>query len=356
MELKSLQCFLYDNDALNQLIRKTVAFLNENDIRDVIIQKDWVQGFHLNLTWAAAENVMGLENHISSLLSGNDSRYGEQDYERFEVMMETLKKMEGYQGEVLPLMKDGSVLNVTSAEVLKKNPLCGPHINLQVEKLKTEILRRIYLDWTEYSLEQQNMEITKVFFITSQLSPGGIRYGYLSLRSNFEYFKQQLTELKNKDRAAAYYTSIHSRTEAEQEFIQNGVAEFLNEVYDNEPFFNNMRDLIQRLQHVYSEAFEAGELYVKEMHFGDDFLDRHPNASEFHKAFFTNPEFLKQYRSKEFIVYRFIASTIYSLLPLLSISPIRKQKITGMVADSVESHFSTNWLEVYNDMARKLEA
>lgn len=355
-ELKTLQCFLYDNDVTDSIMGKIITFLNEMDMRNVVIQKDWVQGFHLNLTWEAEEYSAAIEQFISTLMANHQSNYVEQDYRRFTVMVETLKKMEDYPGEVLPLIKDGEVRSITSANLLKNNPLCGVEANYQVEQLKTEVLRRLYFHWMNYSVDQQNIEIMKAFFISSQLSPGGIRYGYLSLRSNFEYFKQQLTELKNKDRADALHSVIHTHSDMEKSFVQNGVEQFLEGGFDKEPIVQNMRYLIERLQQIYFEAFDAGEIYTQNMHFGDDFLERHSNVSEFHESFFTNAEFLEQYRSKEFIVYRFIASNIYSLLPLLNISPVRKQKITGMVADSVESHFSTDWRTVYKDMARKLEA
>lgn len=88
------------------------------------------------------------------------------------------------------------------------------------------------------------------------------------------------------------------------------------------------------------------------MYHADDFFERHKHWSEFHQLFCSNQILITHYHQSDFLIYRLVLGVIYSILPELGVSNLRKEKITNIVSKLVEDYYGINWrtvLEEFNN-------
>lgn len=351
--MRVLRCYLYDNNKSRLLFKYLIKYINENKLEDITIEKGYERGLHIEITYPEERNYEGMERYIETFLDKHKQIYNDLDYAKFEKYIRTISSLEEANCEIIPLYKDGELVIEPQGTFQKKKELNSFRVTLEIERLKTKFLCSVYEKWNTLTEEEKNIELTKMFFITSNMNPEGIRVGYLSLRSNYEYFKHQLLDVKDKYKVDKWTNFIQYRSEKEQQFIKEGVNEFLKGAFDSELIFSKLNQFIYEIKDIFSKSFESGELYIKNMYMADDFFERHDSASDFHNTFYSNKNFVKQYHNKGFIVYRYIISTLYALMTLLNISPLERQKVTGMVAESVESKYNITWQDVYNEMNLK---
>ncbi|GIO67672.1 hypothetical protein NYE48_24095 [Paenibacillus sp. FSL M7-1455] len=355
MRLRTISCFLYDSEASASLLRGIVRYIQAGSLKNAILQKSWVNGFHVKTTLPVSEADQGLERMIRRTAERYAKPRSAEEYEKYEKMLHKLAGMERYSGDYLPLCRDGEVVVKEEERLTGGNPLCSPRINYGMELLKSQLLADIYEDWNKLSEDRQNVEFAKIFLITGSGSPGGLKVGYLSLRSNFEYFKTQIEAMKkNPAIEAKIRAALLGRSEVEKEFIADGVQKFSNGIFEREFLFGRFKIFVHSLSAMLAQAYDGGELEVEKLTHGDDFFERHDEVSEFHRTFYSNPQFLRHYHDKGFIVYRFVASALYSLMPLLGISSLRRQRITGLVAECVESGFDMDWRAAYRYLEMKM--
>ena len=50
------------------------------------------------------------------------------------------------------------------------------------------------------------------------------------------------------------------------------------------------------------------------------------------------------------MIYRYTVDVLYQIMPLLNVNPLRKQKITKMGSDKVETGYDMTWEDSYADM------
>lgn len=353
LKMRVLRCYLYDSDKTHLFLSYLINYINENKIQDITIQKGYARGYHIEIAYPKEKYYEEMESYIKVFLEEHKTSFDENTYTKFEKSIKTIQKLEESTCEITPLYLDGEMVIEPDGFFQRRKELNSNRVTLEIERLKTKFLCTVYEKWNSLTQEYKNIELSKMFFITSNMNPEGIRVGYLSLRSNYEYFKQQLLEVSNKEKSYQWMTFIQYRSENEKKFIEEGVNEFLKDQYESELIFSKLKELIYSTKSIFSGAFETNELYTTNMYMADDFFDRHTSASDFHQTFYTNKEFVKQYHNKQFIVYRYIISTLYSLLPMLNISPLEKQKVTGIVAESVEFKYNMTWKDIYNEMTLK---
>ncbi|MBY9077974.1 hypothetical protein KIH86_06680 [Paenibacillus sp. HN-1] len=355
MRLRTINCYLYDSKATALLIRSILSFVQTSNLENIILQKSWVFGFHLKVTLDASNANHQLEELIRRHAARHSRERTEDEYVKYERMVNKLALMEEYSGSFLPLRRDGEVTVEEGNSLSHGNPLCSANVNYSIELLKSRLIADIYESWIGLPADKQNVESAKMFFITGSSSPGGLKVGYLSLRSNFEYFKAQLEGFR-KDEATAsrIHEALHGRTDTEREFVTHGVQNFTEGRFEREFIFGRLRIFIGSLWTILEQAYERGELVYDKLYYGEDFFERHDQVSSFHQTFFSNSDFLKHYHDKGFVVYRFVAAVLYSLMPMLEISPLRKQRITGLVSESVESGYEMDWKDAYSYLEMKM--
>ncbi|MWV45654.1 hypothetical protein GRF59_18740 [Paenibacillus sp. HJL G12] len=355
MRLRTISCFLYDSEAAALLIQSLIRYIHAGSLKNVILQKGWAHGFHIKTIIPLSETDEGLEQTIRRTAERYAKERSTEEYEKYEQMLHKLARMEAYSGDYLPLYRDGEVIVEEVDQLTSGNPLCSARINYGIELLKSQLFTDIYEEWKRLSEDKQNVECAKMFLITGSGSPGGLQVGYLSLRSNFEYFKTQLDEMKME---AAVERKIRdalmSRTQVEKQFITEGVQKFSKGQYEREFMFERLGIFIRSLTSMLGQAYDDGELKEEKLAHGDDFFERHDQVSDFHQTFYSNPQFLQHYHDRGFIVYRFVASALYSLMPMLGISPLRRQRITGLVAECVECGFDMDWQDAYRNLEMKM--
>ncbi|MEK3901440.1 MULTISPECIES: hypothetical protein [unclassified Paenibacillus] len=355
MQLRTINCYLYDSKAVALLVRSILSFVQTSKLENLILQKSWVYGFHLKVTLDASNANPQLEELIRRHAARYSRERSEEEYVKYERMVNKLALMEEYSGTFLPLRRDGEVTVEEGSMLTHGNPLCSARVNYSIELLKSRLIADIYESWAELPEDRQNVEAAKMFFITGSHSPGGLKIGYLSLRSNFEYFKTQLAEFrKDEQMESRIHKALHGRTDTEKEFIAGGVQSFTEGRFEREFIFGRLRIFISSLWTILEQAYERGELVHDKLYYGDDFFERHDQVSAFHQTFFSNPDFLKHYHDKGFVVYRFVAAVLYSLMPMLEISPMRKQRITGVASESVESGYGMDWKDAYSYLEMKM--
>ncbi|MBE9916323.1 hypothetical protein G8C92_20100 [Paenibacillus donghaensis] len=355
MRLRTIRCFLYDSEASALLIQGLVRYIQTGSLKNVILQKSWVNGFHISTTTPVSEACSGLEDLIRRMAARYAKERSREEYDGFRETLHKLAKRETYTGDYLPLFRDGEVI-VEENDLLPGGvPFCSPRINYRVELLKSQLLTDIYHEWEELPEERQNIECAKMFLITGSRSPGGLKTGYLPLRSNCGGFKSLRGMIGQEAIADAdIREGLLLRTDLEKEFIAEGVRKFSNGYFEREFIFGRLRIFIHSLSSMLTRAYNEGELEVEKLSLGDHFLEGHDRMNEVHRMLYSNPWFLRHYREKGFIINRCVASVLYSLMSMLGISPPRHQKIIGLTAECVESGFNMDWRDAYRHLEMKL--
>ncbi|WP_189026414.1 hypothetical protein [Paenibacillus albidus] len=350
MRLRTISCYLYDSEATAFLLQGVIRYVHARRLMNVILQKSWTFGFHVKISFPAAEADNGLEPVIRRLAE----RYGKprerREYAAYEEILHKLAVLENYTEAYLPLFKDGTVTAEETEGLLHGNTLGSSRVNYEIELLKSQLLVDLYDTWGELPEDRQNIECAKMFMITVNRSPGGIKFGYLSLRSNFEYFISRMEVTgKKEENKRRIWEALFSRTEEEQQFILQGVKRFAEGRYDREFIFGRLQIFVDCLLSVLSQGYDEGEIKAERLRTGGDFLQRYDALNDFHWTFHS-PSELQKHQEKNFILYRIIDSVLYALMSLLQVTSVRKQHISGLVAECVEQGFSMNWRDSYLEM------
>jgi hypothetical protein len=352
IQLRTVNCYLYDNEATTFLLQGVIRFVQARRLMNVIFQKSWTYGFHVKIIYPAAEADNGLEPVIRRLAERYSKPRPQSEYDDYQSILHKLAELEDYNGNYLPLRMDGEVTVEEENDILHGNPIGSFRINYEIELLKSQLLVDLYDTWTALPQERQNIECAKIFLINVNRSAGGLKYGYLSLRSNFEYFKSQM-ELSGRqgEMERNIWENLFSRTDEEQVFIEVGVRQFAKGRYEREFIFGRLQIFIDCLLSILNQGFEEGELTLEKLLEGGDFIQRYDALNDFHLIFHSLADFRKHCHDKGFIVYRMIDSILYSLMSLLQVSAGRKQRISGLVAESVEHGLSMSWREAYQELS-----
>lgn len=351
MRLRTISCFLYDSEVTDLLIRSLIRYIQAGSLKNVILQKGWAGGFHVNTTTPVSEASGGLEELIRRTAARYAKKRSQEEYDQFERTLHELARMEAYTGIYLPLHRDGEVI-VKEEEVLAGGvPFCSPRINYRVEMLKSQLLTDIFHEWGELPEERQNIECAKMFLITGSRSPGGLKTSYLPLRYNFECFTS--TKAFGQD-PSADAEALLARSDLEKEFIAEGVRKLSNGYFEREFIFGRLKIFIHSLISMLTRAYNEGELEVEKLAQGNHFCERHDQVSGVHHRLYSNPWFLRHYHEAGFIVYRCVVSVLYSLMPMFGITSLRRRKVTGLVVECVESGFNMDWRDAYRHLEMKM--
>ncbi|MFF2911963.1 hypothetical protein [Paenibacillus sp. NPDC057934] len=353
--MRTINCYLYDNEAITFLLQGVIRFVQARRLMNVIFQRSWTHGFHMKISFPAAEADNGLESVIRRLAERYSRPRPRTEYEDYENILHKLAQLEGYSGDYLPLRIDGEVTVEEEKEFQHNNAIGSFRMNYEIELLKSQLLVDLFDTWTALSAERQNIECAKIFLINVNRSAGGLRYGYLSLRANLEYIKGQM-ELSSKQTGAEWsiWENLFSRTEEEQQFIQVGLRRFAEGKYEREFIFSRLQIFIDCLLTILNQAFEEGEVTLQKLLESSDFIQRYDALNDFHLIYHSLADFQKHCHDKGFIIYRMIDSILYSLISLLQVSAVRKQRISGLVAETVEQGLSLNWREAYLELSAML--
>lgn len=347
-----LSVFINDLAFSNKLIIKVYRLLNEKAIKDIWLKKSIQRGHHLELFSFEREHLKIMEEFIVGEL---------EEYSPVDISERKLKKQirsvanaENVEANI-DIQLDGTVLlEEVEEQDSQKVRLNSFETELAVEKKKMELI--LYLEGLGFFREnenQQNILLTKLFMNLGLLFNNNLKMGYLSMKSNILFFNLQLEKMKSKmslEKYKQYYRLVNFLDVIEQNFINEGIENFLIE---NESSF--FKYFVEDLYQFFTDELEKGNLYYKNLSDAESFVQKskeNGQITDFHKQFFTNQNFLSHHSSLPFVIYRYTVDVLYQVMPLLNVNPLRKQKITKMVSDKVETGYDMTWEDSYATMQK----
>ncbi len=344
-----LSVFINNLTFSNKLISEVYSLLNEKSMSNVWIKKSIQRGHHIELY---SQNLVDLKR-LESFLAGVLESYTPVNIEKTKLKRQimTVSSAENKEAE-LNIQPDGTLL-LEEIDIEGSN-LSSLETELNVEKKKMELI--LYLEKNGFfnkSESQQNILLTKLFLNLGLLFNNNLKMGYLSMKSNILFFNLQLKNLKDtmsQENYSRYYQLVNSLSSEEQMFIDENIEKFLAENEDS--YF---KTFVEKLYQFFTDELKNGRLYHQNMSDAKSFLQQareKRQLTEFHENFFTNKEFLLQHSSPPFVLYRYTVDVLYQVMPLLNVNPLRKQKITKMVCDKVETGYDITWKDSYAMMQK----
>ncbi|WNS43479.1 hypothetical protein [Paenibacillus sp. MMS20-IR301] len=340
--LTTIKCFLYDNIRLNTFLKEIFNYLSIHECPGVSLKKGYAQGFHISIR---------IEEENEPFIDFIKEQYilytapGAVDYEKAERLIKAVARMEENGEVMLPLLQDGSLLISGDLNFSPRKKVYSIQTQAAIEKIQTEFLTGIYAYWSNIDENQQNYIMAYLFMLLGSYSPDGLKSGYLAMRSNYEYFVEQLKDIGHEDKRKEWKHYISFRNEQDLYFIQNGVADFFEKKC---PVEKEAEKYLEKLRELLRDSYNNGGVNTQALYSAATFFERHEHSSSFHQLFYKNNEFLENYEEKNFTLYRLILGEIYSLFPELNMSNLRKQKITGLTAEAVEAYYKISWKDVYD--------
>jgi hypothetical protein len=339
--LTTIKCFLYDNRRLNAFLKEIFNYISINESPGTSIKKGYAQGFHISIrTEEANKAFIDFINKEYILYVSPEAV----DYEKAERLIKAVARMEENEEVMLPLLQDGSLIISRELNFSPRKKVYSIQTQAAIEKIQTEFLSAIYAYWSTIDENQQNYIMANLFMMLGSYSPNGLKSGYLAMRSNYEYFVEQLKDIGHKDKHREWKHYVEFRNEQDLYFIHKGVADFFDKKCQIEKEAENY---LEQLRGLLRNSYDKGEINTRNLYSASTFFQRHEHSSSFHKLFYNNDEFLKNYEEKAFTLYRLILGELYSLFPELNMSNLRKQKITGLTAEAVEAYYKISWKDVY---------
>lgn len=345
-----LSVFINDLAFSNSLIIKIYSFLNNKAIKEIWVKKSIQRGHHLELFSLNKEYLKTMEDFIVGELSS----YSPVNVPEMKLKKQIMSVAAAENTEAdLNIQPDGTILFEEVEELYQdKVRLNSYETELVVEKKKMELI--LYLESIGFFNEpenQQNILLVKLFLNLGLLFNNNLKMGYLSMKSNILFFNLQLEKLKgtmSPEKYKRYHHLVNFLDETEQSYINENIEIFLNE--NKSSFY---KQFVEELYQFFSDEFEKGNLYYENLSDAESFVQKsrkNRQITDFHKKFFTNQAFLSHHASEPFVIYRYTVDVLYQIMPLLNVNPLRKQKITKMVSDKVETGYDMTWEDSYADM------
>ena len=350
MEYK-LSVFINNLAFSKMLISKIYSLLNEKSMSNVWIKKSIHRGHHIELYSQNLADLKELESFLVGALENYTPVNIEESKLKKQIM--TVSSVENTEAK-LDIQPDGTLLLEEIEVAAEESSLSSLETELAVEKKKMELI--LYLEKIGFfnkSESQQNILLTKLFLNLGLLFNNNLKMGYLSMKSNILFFNLQLKNLKDtmsQENYERYYQLVNSLSSDEQKFIHEKIETFLAE--NEESYF---KIFVEKLYKFFTDELKKGHLYYQNMSDAESFLQQareRGQLTEFHKNFFTSQEFLSQHSSLPFVLYRYTVDVLYQVMPLLNVNPLRKQKITKMVCDKVETGYGITWEDSYAMMQK----
>lgn len=178
---------------------------------------------------------------------------------------------------------------------------------------------------------KQNAVVVGILNSISSTNKLGITHGYLSMLSNLKYFLSQVDAVYGSSDLLTIKQNIYELSSEEKELLRTPPL-----VY--EPLEKALRKLESNLL---DEDLNYDSLPNPNTFFENSSIEL--KYSEFHKNFYTNPLLIKKYQQKDFCVYRILMKCIFSLLPLLGISLLRRNHIIYLQTKNIEDFYNITW-------------
>ncbi|PER42601.1 hypothetical protein COL26_21600 [Bacillus thuringiensis] len=343
--------YMYNKEFSKATQMKIYKYITSKQLKKVIVQRSIQNGHHISVIFWEKEDQREFIEYMENIIKGYLPETI--DKEKLRKKIQVVSRME----EVYPqtnIRDDGAIESFESNKIptFKINPIYSNDVFEEVELIKTKLMIEFNRNsFFKMDQDEQNIMVAQLYLNAGLLHKSGLKFGYLSLKSNILLFEEQLKSIKEKidpEKYKKYWELVFNMTELEHEFIEHGLAKFFDT--NKSGFF---RKYIHELNNLFLVNISKNTLDQQNISSGEKFFENGQHLKEipeFHNTFFNNKYFLNEYKSEHFISYKYVMDTLYQLMLLLNISPIRKQKITKIASDAVEAYYQTNWKEVYQEM------
>ncbi len=333
--------YSYYPNEINQLLARIVDYAAQQKIYDFSCKKSYMKGFHLAVKTSKKSAINDFLKKVTLSQADTDI-----NYKRVQQQIEIISRFEESELINFPLERQGEI-KITNKETFlyPAKQIFPLSFVKRIEEYETKLLINSFNEWKNFNVEEQNEAIAKLFLLFAKRNRFGIKYGYLAFKSNSEYFHEQLKDLSEKNQEKLEnYLNQYSNTELA---LKDNFASFLKlknysgTLQHFEIFLDEINDLV-------NEVVVHHDIDFTKMYHADDFFERHLHWSEFHGAFYSNQVLVNLYHQPEFLSYRLSIGILYSILPELGISNLRKEKITCLVSMIVEDYFQSDWKQLLN--------
>lgn len=343
--MTTYRIYTYSSDEMKLLQKNVYGFINEMSLRYISVKKSYYKGFHLAILDKLDSEV--LADFISKLKL---SRNIQVDYKHIEEQIKLISKTEESNWQNLPLIQQGTIIKNNDQILYPGRQIFQTQILTQIEQLETKFISKIFNEWIKKEPNEQNIAIRDLWLLFASKYNKGVSVGYLAFRSNFEYFKEEIKDLTpvKQEYLIRKITPNEKECELDTESIKQVLSKQSNFQVEGEKFIDQIIKVVRK-------SVEQNMVDTSGIYFPDDFFDRHEHWSEFHEMFYRDKKFITEYHKADFLVYRLVLGVLYSILPELSISNLRKEKISGMVANKVEEEMKVNWRGIFANVDEKTE-
>lgn len=355
MEYK-LSVYVYDLDFLNKLVATFYNFINKKNFRDVFLKKSIQRGHHIELVSENKQALECMKKYACTLMK--QYKHVEINQKKLSRQIRTVSGIEGIKADT-NFVEDGSIFLEESNENNKNtaSALYSEETRKKAEKLKMKLVLHLEnASFFNLNLIDQNIVIAKLFLNLGLLFNGDLELGYLSMKSNILFFEAQLESLRDNVSGEVYRKykdAIDLYENDELKFINEDMKAFLK---SNEKSF--FASFIEEVYEFFNLECEKGKLYSENLSTAETFLaneTKKGRLTDFHKTFFSDRDFLFQHSSTKFVTYRYTVDLLYQTMPMLGISPLRKQRIIKMMCDKVEKGYEISWKDSYRKIRGLLE-
>lgn len=366
--MKDIKIFIYDKEIKKQVMKDITAIIREfyTKCELFILNRGWAEGAHIQVVYKNFENEKAEQDFIKKIYK--QAKQWQQlpsetiDYDKYETYVERIKVLENYQGTIKPLQKQ---FTVKQGLYLKERELF-PKRYFTDEKYRTDVV--ILLSDYFYSLSEINQKIFILKLMTlygnyenTQLkNDEGIYLAYYSFKSHYEGFINGLEGFSD-DKRKQIVSLLQPSEQAERDFIEQGFTDILLSSVSNfencnlkeKEIFSGFLELIHQLKDSYTHLFTSGAILIKEDEGNTvrDYVSK-KGISNYHQKI--KDEFnLDLFNQKDFIVGRLIMNWFYSLLPILSISPMKKHKLCNLISLAVEKKKGKQETDLLEELKEK---
>lgn len=327
----------YLPEDLNRIEKEILELVFKHQLKHISIKKSYYKGFHLAIKDLSRMDI--ISNYLNRV---KIKHLKEIDYNYISSQIQFISKLEESELLNLPLYKHGEVIKSDNNILYPGKRIFSKEYTTKIEELETSFLSKIFPLWLTYSEDCQNILLRNIWIYFASKHRYGVEAGYLAFKSNFEYFKEELKDIdsKQKQRILMYLASSCEEND------EDTMEKILN---SNNYIYQQGKEFVLQIEEIVKDALKRGKVKIDNMYFPDDFFERHQHWSKFHDSFYHEHNFLKQYHSTSFLTYRLVIGVLYSILPELHVSNLRKEKVSGLVVNKIEGETGVTWEKVFKD-------
>lgn len=350
-----------------------IKLLNEykGAFKNVIIDKSWLYGPSLKLQVNAGndEDVAAkrdeLFSRIKNEVSKREDKNEKVDYQKHELISRKLSLIENYKGTILPLRNNYTAIE-EKMNIEDIKTIYDKNLYIDIKSSISEFLCDSYEYFFDLDEEDKDTYLMKLMIILAHYNPPeiknsqGIKYAYLTYRSHYEGFNKQLRD--NSKSKEAMMSMVNNKPRKVKNFEQEQFDNLLESI---ETKFINYKEkdrtqilkwfgLVKDLLNKFKDALETGKVKFQDYHDIEFYLSNHKDLSEFHKNLAANPKLKDVLRSETILRFRLCVNTLYSMLPLISVSPLKKHVLCKYVCDAVEGYYKMNYISIMQEKTESI--